>query len=106
MRIGLIARRFDPAGGGTERDLIVTSRILADAGHDVGVFAAQIRGEFGGLGGMRAPSPGVGRTLQLLGFAARAADSAPGAGADLVLSFARVLNAEVCDRAAARTQAM
>jgi UDP-glucose:(heptosyl)LPS alpha-1,3-glucosyltransferase len=95
MRIGLIARRFDPAGGGTERDLIVTCRILADAGHEVRVFAAQIRGEVDGLRVMPAPSPGVGRTLKLLSFAAWAADSARGAGADLVLSFARVLDADL-----------
>ena len=44
MRIALIARRFDPAGGGTERDLIVTAQCLADAGHDITVYTAEARG--------------------------------------------------------------
>ena len=33
MRIALITRRFDPAGGGTERDLTITARLLSRAGH-------------------------------------------------------------------------
>ena len=44
MRVALIARRFDPAGGGTERDLIVTAQCLADAGHDITVYTAEARG--------------------------------------------------------------
>ncbi len=44
MRVALIARRFDPSGGGTERDLIVTAQCLADAGHDITVYTAEARG--------------------------------------------------------------
>jgi UDP-glucose:(heptosyl)LPS alpha-1,3-glucosyltransferase len=95
MRIGLIARRFDPAGGGTERDLIVTARILAEAGHEVGVFAAEIRGEFAGLRVIPVATPGLGRTFQLLTFATRAADMARRGGAEIVLSFARILDADI-----------
>ena len=95
MRIGLIARRFDPAGGGTERDLIVTARILADAGHEVAIFAAEIRGEFAGLRVIPIATPGVGRTLKLISFATRAADMVRRDGADIVLSFARILDADI-----------
>ncbi len=35
MRIALLTRRFDPGGGGTERDLIVTTDYLKRAGHSV-----------------------------------------------------------------------
>ena len=44
MRVALIARRFDPAGGGTERDLIVTAQCLAAAGHDLTIYTAEARG--------------------------------------------------------------
>jgi hypothetical protein len=40
MRVALIARRFDPAGGGTERDLIVTAQCLVEAGHEVTVYTS------------------------------------------------------------------
>ncbi len=95
MRIGLIARRFDPAGGGTERDLIVTARILAEAGHEVATFAAEIRGEFAGLRVIPVATPRTGRTLKLLAFATRAADTARRGGAAIVLSFARILDADI-----------
>ena len=39
MRISLLTRRFDPHGGGTERDLIVTRNAFATAGHEVTIFA-------------------------------------------------------------------
>ncbi len=48
MRIALLTRRFDSAGGGTERDLIVTAQGLRAAGHQVTIFADEIRGETGG----------------------------------------------------------
>ncbi len=95
MRIGLIARRFDPAGGGTERDLIITARILAEAGHEVRIFAAEIRGEFAGPRVIRVPTPGFGRTLKLLAFAIRAAHMARDGGVEVVLSFARILDADI-----------
>jgi UDP-glucose:(heptosyl)LPS alpha-1,3-glucosyltransferase len=95
MRIGLIARRFDPAGGGTERDLLVTARILAGAGHDVGIFAAEVRGQFDGLPVIPVATPGIGRTFKLLAFATRAADAARRRGVEIVLSFARILDADI-----------
>lgn len=47
MRIALLTRRFDSAGGGTERDLIVTAECLRAAGHQITVFADEIRGAGG-----------------------------------------------------------
>ena len=44
MRVALITRRFNPAGGGTERDLIVTAQCLAAAGHEITVYTAEARG--------------------------------------------------------------
>ena len=47
MRIALLTRRFDSAGGGTERDLIVTANCLRAAGHQITIFADEIRGATG-----------------------------------------------------------
>ncbi len=96
MRIGLITRRFDPAGGGTERDLIITARILAAAGHAVSIFAGELRGEpIADLRVTPVQSSGPGRALRLWNFATRAALSARRTGMDLVLSFARILDADI-----------
>jgi UDP-glucose:(heptosyl)LPS alpha-1,3-glucosyltransferase len=95
MRIALLTRRFDPNGGGTERDLIVTAGCLRRRGHDVAIYADEIRGEGGELrvrrvGGVRLP-----RTLALFRFAFTAAPTARREGNELTLSFARVMNADV-----------
>ena len=94
MRIALLTRRFDPAGGGTERDLMVTADCLRRGGYEVAIYADDIRG---------GPQPGVyrvgnarlPRTLAFLRFAFAAAPMARRNGADLVVSFARVANADV-----------
>jgi Glycosyltransferase Family 4 len=95
MRVGLIARRFDPAGGGTERDLIVTAQCLAEAGHDVTVYTSEARGTARPLPvvqvGSRWPIP----TLQLMRFAWEAPAQARREGAELVLSFARAVGADI-----------
>ncbi|HLW72076.1 MAG TPA: glycosyltransferase family 4 protein [Candidatus Binataceae bacterium] len=95
MRIALIARRFDPAGGGTERDLIATARALRTAGYDVTIYAAEIRGQTSEFAVRQVRSLGIGRTLRLLSFAARAAAEARRDGASLVFSFARIANADI-----------
>ncbi len=96
MRIGLISRRFDPDGGGTERDLIITARILADAGHKVRVFAGEIRGKRSAdLEVAQVKIGGIGRAMRLWSFANNAAVAARRAGVDLVLSFARILDADI-----------
>jgi UDP-glucose:(heptosyl)LPS alpha-1,3-glucosyltransferase len=96
MRIALLTRRFDSNGGGTERDLIVTAQGLRAAGHQVTIFADEIRGSAGGWDVRRVGAgPRLGRALSLMRFAWTAAPAARRAGADLVLSFARCVGADV-----------
>jgi UDP-glucose:(heptosyl)LPS alpha-1,3-glucosyltransferase len=96
MRIALLTRRFDNAGGGTERDLVVTANCLRAAGHQISIFADEIRGATGEWDVHRVGGgPGLGRALSLLRFAWTAAPAARRAGTDLVLSFARCVAADV-----------
>lgn len=95
MRLALISRRFDPAGGGTERDLLVTARMLAEAGHDVTLYAAEVRAHAAEFAVRLVPTPQLGRALRLYWFANSAARLARGGGADLVLSFARIVDADI-----------
>src|SRR5512135_784371 len=96
MRIALLSRRFDIAGGGTERDLVVTANCLRAAGHQITIFAGEIRGGTGDWDVHRVGAgPGLGRALSLLRFAWAAALAARRAGADLVMSFARCVGADV-----------
>jgi UDP-glucose:(heptosyl)LPS alpha-1,3-glucosyltransferase len=95
MRIGLIARRFDPAGGGTERDLIVTAQCLADAGHDITVYTAEARGMSPRWRVVQMGSRWPGRPLHLMRFAWEAPAQARRGGAELVLSFARAVGADI-----------
>src|SRR5256885_7494576 len=95
MRIGLITRRFVVAGGGTERDMLTTARILAAAGHQISIVADEVRtcsAEFKvhRVGGVH-PGGAVGLWL----FATRAAAMARRDGAELILSFARILGADI-----------
>ena len=95
MRIGLITRRFDPAGGGTERDLTLTADILAGAGHQVTIYASEVRGPASRRPVKLMTGLPLGRTLQFLWFARAAAPQARLDGAELVLSFARVIGADI-----------
>ncbi|HKN12874.1 MAG TPA: glycosyltransferase family 4 protein [Candidatus Binatus sp.] len=96
MRIAILTRRFDSAGGGTERDLIVTAQGLRAAGHQVTIFAEEIRGATGDWDVRRVGvGPRLGRALSLIRFAWTAAPAARRAGTDLVLSFARCVGADV-----------
>jgi UDP-glucose:(heptosyl)LPS alpha-1,3-glucosyltransferase len=99
MRIALLTRRFDSGGGGTERDLIVTAECLRAAGHQITIFADEIRGDGGERRSdwkiVRVGRPRLGRALSLLRFAYAAAPAARRAGNDLVLSFARCVGADV-----------
>ena len=96
MRIALLTRRFDSAGGGTERDLIVTAKGLRAAGHQVSIFADEIRSAPGDWSVHRVGAgPRLGRTLSLLRFAWSAALAARRDDAELVLSFARCVGADV-----------
>lgn len=95
MRLALIARRFDPAGGGTERDLMVTARLLARAGFEVRVYADEVRARASGFEVRSVGGPRLGRTAALVRFALVAPALARRDGADLVLSFGRVIGADV-----------
>ncbi len=104
MRIALVTRRFDPAGGGTERDLMVTAQCLRDAGHAVTIYTDEMRGEAGEWRVKRVGEPLLGRVLTvmpssralgLMRFGLMAARRARDDGADLVLSFARIADADV-----------
>ncbi|HEV2171752.1 MAG TPA: hypothetical protein VGR40_12430, partial [Candidatus Binatus sp.] len=96
MRIALLTRRFDSVGGGTERDLIVTAKCLRAAGHEISIFADEIRGATGDWNVRRVGAgPRLGRTLSLMRFALTAAPAARRSGAELVLSFARCVGADV-----------
>ena len=95
MRIALVTRRFDPAGGGTERDLTITARLLTQAGHCVTIHAAEIRAPSDEWPLRKIAAPRLGRALELLWFARTAGASARREGADLVLSFARIVDADI-----------
>jgi UDP-glucose:(heptosyl)LPS alpha-1,3-glucosyltransferase len=95
MRIALLARRFDAAGGGTERDLIVTAELLRAAGHEITILAGDVRSATGDWQVRRVGGLGFGRAPSLLRFAYLAAPAARRTGADVVLSFARVIGADV-----------
>lgn len=95
MRIALLARRFDPEGGGTERDLMITAECLRQAGHKVAVYADQIRGDTAALTVHRIGTVQLPRTLAFIRFAVAAAPLARRHGADLVMSFTRVTSADV-----------
>src|SRR5260370_26748393 len=95
MRIALLTRRFDSAGGGTERDLIVTAECLRAAGHQITIFADEISGAGRDWKVQRVGGARMGRALSLMRFAYAAAPAARRAGNDLVFSFARCVGAYV-----------
>src|SRR5260370_8136036 len=66
MRIALVTRRFDPAGGGTERDLMVTAQCLRDAGHAVTIYTDEMRGAAGEWRVKRVGEPLLGRVLTVM----------------------------------------
>ncbi len=95
VRIALLTRRFDPAGGGTERDLIATADGLRLAGHRVVIYAAEARGSWTGGAVREVAVPRLSRALAIVRFAYLAPAIARREGADLVLSFARVVGADI-----------
>jgi UDP-glucose:(heptosyl)LPS alpha-1,3-glucosyltransferase len=95
MRIALITRRFDLAGGGTERDLAITAEILSQAGHEITIYTAEMRGPVPRWPVKMLVGPIVGRSLQFLWFARNAVSRVRLDGADVVLSFARVIGADI-----------
>jgi UDP-glucose:(heptosyl)LPS alpha-1,3-glucosyltransferase len=95
MRIAMLTRRFDSAGGGTERDLIVTAGHLRRAGHEVVVYADEVRGSGGGLAVNRVGSAALPRALAVIRFAYAGPRAARAGGAELVFSFARTIGADI-----------
>jgi UDP-glucose:(heptosyl)LPS alpha-1,3-glucosyltransferase len=95
MRIALITRRFDLAGGGTERDLAITAGLLARAGHQIIIYTGEMRGPMPPWPVKMVVRPLLGRSLQFLWFARSAAPRARHDGAELVLSFARIIGADI-----------
>ncbi|HVN63930.1 MAG TPA: glycosyltransferase family 4 protein [Candidatus Binataceae bacterium] len=95
MRIAILSRRFDAHGGGTERDLIVTAQCLREAGHEIVIYADVIRSPAAEWDVRRVPGPRLGRTMGLLRFAQGAAPAARRDGAEIVLSFARAIGADI-----------
>ena len=95
MRIALVTRRFDPAGGGTERDLIITARLLSQVGHRVTIYAAEVRAPADEWPLRRIAASHLGRALELLWFARAAGATARREGTDVVMSFARIVDADI-----------
>jgi UDP-glucose:(heptosyl)LPS alpha-1,3-glucosyltransferase len=95
MRIALLTRRFNPHGGGTERDLIITAECLRAAGHEITIFAREVRGASADFKVRSVGGLPLGRTAGLVSFAYGAPKAARHEGTDLVLSFARTVGADV-----------
>src|SRR5689334_8337441 len=95
MRIALLSRRFDANGGGTERDLLITAQALAAAGHQIAIYADDVRGPCGDLRVRRVAALPFGRALKFLSFGIWAAPLARREGSELVVSFARAINADI-----------
>ena len=95
MRIALLSRRFDPSGGGTERDLIITADYLRRGGHQVAIYAGEVRGASNRFPVRLVATPPLGRALRLWRFACLAPEIARRESAELVLSFGRTVGADV-----------
>lgn len=95
MRIALLTRRFDPRGGGTERDAITTAECLRASGHQVTFFANEVRGPSRDFTVRKVAGLRLGRTAGLMSFAYGAPAAAHRQGADLVMSFARTIGVDV-----------
>jgi len=95
VHVALLTRRYDRSGGGTERDLVITADCLERAGHRVTIFAAEVRGDRDQKKLRFVKTPPIGRALKLWRFAHLAPGMARREGADLIVSFARTIGADV-----------
>ncbi|HLH77544.1 MAG TPA: glycosyltransferase family 4 protein [Candidatus Binataceae bacterium] len=107
MRIAVLARRFNPGGGGTERDLVAAVEFLQASGHRLHIYAARRASpRWRGIEVSRLPAAALGsRTLEVLGFGLLAARAARAGGAELTLSFGRAIGADLirCEGGAHRS---
>ena len=93
MRIAMLVRRFDPAGGGTERDFASAARSLSRAGHDVRIYAARANvTAWEGITVRVLPVPHPGRSLEVIAFGLLAARMGRRDGAQLTISFGRTVD--------------
>jgi UDP-glucose:(heptosyl)LPS alpha-1,3-glucosyltransferase len=96
MRIAMLVRRFDPAGGGTERDFAAAARCLADAGHEVRIYAARARASlWHEMPVHPLPLPRLPRSLEVIGFGLLAGRFARRDGTDLTISFGRTIDSDL-----------
>jgi UDP-glucose:(heptosyl)LPS alpha-1,3-glucosyltransferase len=96
MRIAMLVRRFDPAGGGTERDFAAAADCLSRAGHEVRIYAARSRvGSWHSMAVRRLPLALSPRSLEVLGFGLLAGRLARREGADLTISFGRTVDSDL-----------
>jgi UDP-glucose:(heptosyl)LPS alpha-1,3-glucosyltransferase len=96
MRIAILVRRFDPDGGGTERDMAAAAQCLARAGHHLTIYAARARmRSWDGITVRRLPIPALSRSLEALSFGLLAARFARREGAALTISFGRTADTDV-----------
>src|SRR5579885_3077791 len=97
MRIAMLIRRFNPAGGGTERDFAAAADCLSQAGHDVRIYAARCTATtpWHGMAVRRLPFAGLTRSLEAIGFGLLAARFARRDGSGLTLSFGRSVDSDL-----------
>jgi UDP-glucose:(heptosyl)LPS alpha-1,3-glucosyltransferase len=96
MRIAMLVRRFDPAGGGTERDFAAAARGLADGGHEVRIYAARTRVRaWRGMAVRALPVAWFPRSLEVAGFGLLAARFARRERAELTISFGRTIDSDL-----------
>lgn len=96
MRIAMLVRRFDPEGGGTERDFAAAADCLSRAGHDVRIYAARSRDTWWhGMRVRRLRLPLFSRSLEVLGFGLLVSRFARRDGAELTISFGRTVDSDL-----------
>jgi UDP-glucose:(heptosyl)LPS alpha-1,3-glucosyltransferase len=96
MRIAMLVRRFDPEGGGTERDFAAAADCLSRAGHDVRIYAARSRDTWWhGMRVRRLRLPLFSRSLEVLGFGLLVPRFARRDGAELTISFGRTVDSDL-----------
>ena len=96
MRVAILVRRFDPLGGGTERDMAAAAQCLHQAGHEIRIYAARASARsWQGMAVRRMPIPPLTRTLETLAFGLLATRLARREGADLTISFGRTADTDV-----------
>ena len=96
MRVAILVRRFDPLGGGTERDMAAAAQCLHQAGHEIRIYAARAPARsWQGMTVRCMPIPPLSRTVETLAFGLLAPRLARRDGADLTISFGRTADTDV-----------